>query len=261
LQQVVWNLLSNAVKFTPAGGAVHVALVREGSTVEVRVVDTGKGIAPEFLPYVFDRFRQADSSISRAHGGLGIGLSIAKQLVELHGGRIEASSPGPGLGAKFVVRLPIAVPSASSSAASPRAAPPPAVFEAELPDLSSVRVLAIDDEDDARDTIRRILESSGALVASAATAAEGLRVLGSAGFDVVICDIGMPGEDGHAFIRQARSAGFSMPAIALTAYARDEDRAHALRVGYQMHLAKPVEPVELAVVVRALARPFGGSQP
>jgi PAS domain S-box-containing protein len=260
LQQVVWNLLSNAIKFTPRGERVQVRLERVNSHVEIVVSDTGAGIAPDFLPHVFDRFRQADGTTTRHHGGLGLGLAIVRHLVELHGGTVRAESPGEGHGATFTVLLPVA-PVYSQEAAEGRVHPaaretlPP--FE--CPDrLDGLRVLVVDDEADTREMLKAGLGQCGAEVTTAHSAAEALREMEKTPPDVLISDIGMPDQDGYALIREVRSLpagqGGSVPAIALTAYARTEDRLQALRAGYQMHVTKPVELTELAAVVASLAK-------
>jgi PAS domain S-box-containing protein len=262
LQQVLWNLLSNAVKFTPREGRVEVMVRRAGSNVDVHVSDTGAGIAPDFLPHVFDRFRQADASTTRRFGGLGLGLSIVKQIVELHGGTVRAASPGVNRGATFTVSLPVAVLRAE---AEPEAQPaqPTAPHRAQgaAPDhaeVEGVRVLVVDDDLDAREMVRRLLEERRASVRTAGSADEAMRLLLEQRFDVLISDIGMPGEDGHALMQRVRAlgpaAGGDVPALALTAYARPEDRAHALRSGFQLHAAKPIEPATLFTLVAGLAR-------
>ncbi|QDV38218.1 PAS domain S-box protein [Tautonia plasticadhaerens] len=257
LQQVVWNLLSNAVKFTPKGGKVQVLLERVNSHVEISVVDTGMGIRPEFLPHVFDRFRQADSSTTRRHGGLGLGLAIVKQLVELHGGAVRAKSPGEGQGSTFVVMLPITVVHpehpASGKARPKRAEPAEEVCEGGS--LAGVRVLVLDDEPDARQIIRRVLSECEAEVALASSAAEALELVEGFRPDVIVSDIGMPDQDGYDFMRQVREKrNFrDLPAAALTAFARPEDRKQALLAGFQTHVAKPVDPAELVAVVASLA--------
>jgi signal transduction histidine kinase/CheY-like chemotaxis protein len=262
LQQVLWNLLSNAVKFTPREGRVDVAVRRDGSSVEVSVSDSGAGIAPAFLPHVFDRFRQADASTTRHHGGLGLGLSIVKQIVELHGGTVRAASPGLKRGATFTVSLPVAVvrPEAEPEAARPQAPGWPRldVPASEHSEVENLRVLVVDDDLDAREVVRRLLEEQRAQVWTAGSAEEALGQLGARRFDVLISDIGMPGEDGHALIRRVRALGPAqggdVPALALTAYARPEDRASALRSGFQQHAVKPVEPGALFALVASLAR-------
>ncbi|HVL66738.1 MAG TPA: PAS domain S-box protein [Vicinamibacterales bacterium] len=256
LQQVFWNLLSNAVKFTPQGGRIDVRLKRLGSTLEVSVTDTGEGIAPEFLPNVFDRFRQLDSSTTRRHGGLGLGLSIAKQLVESHGGVIRGESEGPGQGARFTVSLPLAEASTATGGVGEASRTPVAGAVR----LDGVRVLAVDDEADARELVERVLSAAGATVTSGRTAAEAIAACDAGAFDILISDVGMPGEDGYAMLRRLRTlanVNRDILAIALTAYARPEDRERALQSGYQMHLAKPLEPAELLTAVHALIRDTG----
>jgi PAS domain S-box-containing protein len=259
LQQIVWNLLSNAVKFTPAGGKITVALGRDGGHVEIAVTDTGKGISADFLPYVFDRFRQADSTTTRAHGGLGLGLAIVRHLVELHGGTVHAESAGPGCGATFTVRLPLtpALPSAPAGARPDGRLDSSGPALDTLPALDGVCVLVVEDEADTREVLARVLESCGALVTAVASAAEALMTFDVATPDVLVSDIAMPVEDGYTLIGRIRarhgSAGGWVPAVALTAYARDEDRDRALEAGFQVHIPKPVEPVELARTVAALA--------
>jgi PAS domain S-box-containing protein len=263
LQQIFWNLLSNAIKFTPKEGRVQVVLERVNSHLEISVSDSGEGIKPEFLPYVFDRFRQADASTTRRHGGLGLGLSIVKQLVELHGGSISAKSDGTGCGSTFIVALPMTVLHADHETETerrhPRASlngPPDACVE-----LKSVRVLVVDDEADARSLVRRLLEDCHATVTTASSVPEALALLAAGGFDVLVSDIGMPGEDGYSLVRKLRALGRAnggdLPAIALTAYARPEDRVKAITAGFQMHVAKPVEPIELVTMVAAAARRTG----
>ncbi len=264
LQQVVWNLLSNAVKFTPRGGKIEVRLERVSSHVEIVVADTGPGISPEFLPYVFDRFRQLDSSSTRKQGGLGLGLAIVRHLIELHGGEVMVKSPGDGQGSTFIVRLPLSVAHLEDSdwkRTHPRASVGVAGLENEAPNLQGIRVLVVDDEADARETLRQILEHCGAEARTVASALEALEVLGSYRPDVLLSDIGMPEQDGYALIRQVRmltpEQGGRVPAAALTAFARSEDRRRALLAGFQMHLAKPVEIRELAAAVANLARGSG----
>jgi CheY-like chemotaxis protein/nitrogen-specific signal transduction histidine kinase len=259
LQQVFWNLLSNAIKFTPRGGRIQILLQRVNSHIEVSVSDTGEGINPEFLPHVFDRFRQADPSTTRRHGGLGLGLAIVKQLVELHGGSIVASSAGHGQGATFTVNLPLTVlhvEPPQSDRRHPRAiATQPS--EAAHTTLKGVKVLVVDDEPDARALVKRLLEDCQATVVTASSAAEAIEAYRNDIPTVLISDIGMPDEDGYSLIRKVRAIdrtrGQTTPALALTAYARTEDRMQAIRSGYQMHIAKPVEPAELTTVVAALA--------
>jgi PAS domain S-box-containing protein len=261
LHQVLWNLLTNAVKFTPKGGRVQVVLERVNSHVEISVIDTGEGIRPEFLPHVFDRFRQADASTTRRHGGLGLGLAIVKQLVEMHGGSVRVDSRGPGCGSTFTVALPLTVlhPAAEPEAdrRHPRGAPPLELGSHACVQLQGVKVLVIDDEPDARALVRRVLEDCDAEVRLADSAEEAIRELDSYRPDVLISDIGMPREDGYSLIRKIRArgpeAGGAVPAVALTAYARSEDRIRAMRSGFQMHVVKPVDPAELITVVASLA--------
>jgi PAS domain S-box-containing protein len=256
LQQVIWNLLSNAIKFTPKGGRVEVRLRRAEGNAEIAVTDTGKGIRPAFMPHIFSRFRQADPSSTRSHGGLGLGLAIVKNLVELHGGTVEAESPGEGLGATFTVRLP-------AGGTKPRL--PAAVGAAgggncsrEGVPLSGLRILVVDDEPDARRLIQTVLTRFRAQVIVAGSVPEALQALVAFHPDVIVSDIAMPGEDGYALIRKVRMMDASdirgTPAIALTAYSRTEDRMRSLSAGFQMHVPKPVEPNELATVVASLAR-------
>lgn len=256
LQQVFWNLLNNAIKFTPRDGIVVVQLEQSHSKIEVSVNDTGEGIAPEMLPLVFDRFQQADSTTTRRHGGLGLGLSIVKQLVELHGGTIRVSSPGLGMGATFVVDLPLAAaPQSAEESMQPQARRHAAL---DMPDISlpDVRILVVDDEADARTLLRRMLSMAGAAVSCAASAAEAFQRVSEEEFDILICDVGMPGEDGYSLIRRIRAlpdpARRNTPAVALTAYVRPEDRTDAIRAGYQYHLGKPAEPAELLAIVQSL---------
>jgi hypothetical protein len=231
LQQVFWNLLTNAIKFTPKGGRVQVLLERVNSHLEVSVIDSGEGIAPEFLPYVFDRFRQADAGKTRRHSGLGLGLAIVKQLVELHGGTVRAKSGGAGQGSTFIVSLPLTV-------VHPEFDP--------------------EGEPDARMLVKRVLEDCQAVVSTASSAAEATELLKQSPPDIIISDIGMPGEDGYAFIKRVRGLspdqGGLVPAIALTAYARAEDRMAAMLAGFEQYLVKPVEPAELITLVSVLVR-------
>ncbi|WP_242345156.1 hybrid sensor histidine kinase/response regulator [Anaeromyxobacter terrae] len=256
LQQVVWNLLSNAIKFTPPGGRVEIRLARAEGEVAISVRDTGAGIDPTFLPHLFERFRQADSSSTRAHGGLGLGLALVRHLVEAQGGSVSAASEGPGRGATFTVRLPISPLRTRRAAAA--AAPPAAPRELRpLAGLERVRVLVVDDDPDTLDVVRQVLETAGALVTAAASVREALAALSVRPPDVLLSDLGMPGEDGYALIRKVRSLeaarGGRVPAAALTAYTQAEDRAEALLAGFQIYLAKPVEPAELTAAVARLA--------
>jgi PAS domain S-box-containing protein len=261
LQQVFWNLLSNAIKFTPKGGRVQVLLERVDSHVEVSVVDSGEGISSDFLPYIFDRFQQADASTTRRHGGLGLGLAIVKNLIELHGGNVRAKSGGIGKGATFIVSLPLTV-----------FHPPPDPGIREHPNtrgrerplaptvrLDQVQVLVIDDDPDARNLLKVILEAAGAKVYVAGSANQGMEQLLMRSVDVMICDIGMPEMDGYTLIRSIRTLDdplkSEVAAVALTAYARLEDRMEAIRAGFQNHLPKPVEASELLAVIRSLTSP------
>jgi signal transduction histidine kinase/ActR/RegA family two-component response regulator len=261
LQQIIWNLLSNAIKFTPKHGRVQVQLERINSHVEITVSDTGPGIEEDFLPHVFERFRQADSSASKKHGGLGLGLSIVRHLVEMHGGTVVAGNRVDETGAIFSVRLPLmAVKPQTESARPPRVHPAASgsvSFDCP-PELQGIKVLAVDDEADARHLLTAVLEQCGAEVRTCASGAEALAVLEELEPDVLISDIGMPGEDGYALIRKVRAWEAAherkpVPAVALTAYARVEDRLQALKAGYNMHIPKPVEPAELAVVIASLS--------
>lgn len=256
LQQIVWNLLSNAVKFTPEGGRVEVNLRQVGSLVELMVRDNGVGIKAEFLPYVFERFRQADGSTTRRFGGLGLGLAIVRHLVELHGGTVEADSEGEGKGATFTVKLPVTARQ-EKICTSPKIPVDSALCLPEsLHGLEGVRVLVVDDEPDARDVVKAALMQQGAEVYTCASAAEGLKQVFIWKPTVILCDIGMPQEDGYDFIRKLRQweigAGGQIPAVAVTAFAREEDRLKAIASGYQTHFAKPIEPTQLAAVVASL---------
>ncbi|HEX8186815.1 MAG TPA: ATP-binding protein [Pyrinomonadaceae bacterium] len=258
LQQVVWNLLTNAIKFTPEGGRIEVKSEIAGARVAVTVRDTGMGIAPEFLPHIFDRFRQADPGTNRIHGGMGLGLSIVRQLVELHGGAIRAESEGEGMGATFVVSLPFVASEDETRLTGRRAAAPAARLEIECPPaLRGLRVLVVDDEADARDMLRAVLEQCDAEVITAGSASEALAVVARLRPDVLISDLGMPGDDGYSLIARVRALpaerGGRIPAAALTAYVRAEDRVKVLRSGFQLHVPKPVEPAELVAVVAHLA--------
>jgi PAS domain S-box-containing protein len=257
LQQVIWNLLSNAIKFTNKGGRVHIRLERINSHIEITVTDTGQGIPLEFLPYVFDRFRQADNSITRTFSGLGLGLAIVRHLVELHGGTVHADSPGEGQGATFMVQLPL-LPVRVDVNAPARSHPKvgPGLPFNRPPSLDGVKVLVVDDDLDGREFVAIVLEQCGAEVVTVSSAAEALTVLSQSHIDVLVSDIGMPEEDGYSLIRRVRALeqGGRIPAVALTAYARTEDRTRAIAEGFQMHLPKPVEPSELATVVASMAR-------
>jgi signal transduction histidine kinase/CheY-like chemotaxis protein len=264
LQQVLWNLLSNAVKFTNRGGKVQVRLERVGAHLEVAVIDTGIGIAPEFLPHVFERFRQADSGISRERGGLGLGLAIARQLTELHGGTIDASSDGINQGTTFRLRIPIAGAPQSSDEIELAHRPAGVINRQVDSDLQNLHVLAIDDEADALALTAEVLQSAGARVTTASSVEAALAILETEVPDVIVSDLGMPAVDGFQFIDRLRRhqdpRTRAVPAAALTAYARSEDRLKALRAGFQIHLAKPIDPAELITTIAALARRFEKEQ-
>ena len=259
LQQVVWNLVSNAIKFTPKGGRVQVRLEQVNSHAEIVVSDTGIGIRPDFLPYVFERFRQAESGTTRKAGGLGLGLAIVRHLVEIHGGTVDAASPGEGQGATFRVRLPLMIvhpEPLEPRREHPRTQRPAPVTK--LGDLTGICVLAVDDEEDALTLLRVVLETAGATVTAVSSPLEALDLLASVHPQVLLVDLGMPEIDGFEFIARVRGAEDpvtrDIPAAALTAFARSEDRTRALRSGFEMHLAKPVDPGELVASVATLAR-------
>jgi signal transduction histidine kinase/ActR/RegA family two-component response regulator len=258
IQQIVCNLLTNSVKFTPKGVAIDVVVQRVNSHVEIVVQDSGIGIPAEFLPHVFDRFRQADASTTRQFGGLGLGLAIARQLVELHGGTIRAESPGPGLGATFVVGLPLRAVHGSVDGERrehPRAQDMP--LKDVAVSLTGLQVLVVDDQPDARELLRSVLVGAGAKVLTADCATKAFDLLRSQRPDVLVSDIGMPDRDGYELMRDIRALpvelGGRTPGIAITAFARSEDRMRAMLAGYQMHIAKPLEPQELVVTVRSVA--------
>jgi CheY-like chemotaxis protein len=255
LQQVIWNLLSNAVKFTPPFGEISIALTAAESRLRLTVTDNGAGIDPEFLPRVFERFSQGDASPSRVHGGLGLGLAIAKQIVELHGGSIAADSAGKGQGATFTVELPQRSGTQPNEADSADRDPGPAR------NLTGVKVLVVDDESDARQVLTHILADSGATVVTAESGPAALSLVDQQPPHVIVSDIGMPGMDGYELLRRIRGLagdGAAVPAIALTAYARPKDRLNALRAGYVAHLAKPADPSQLIATVAAAAGRSGG---
>jgi CheY-like chemotaxis protein len=258
LQQVVWNLLSNAIKFTPRGGVVKVELDRRNSQVELTVSDTGIGIKASFLPHVFDAFRQADSSSTRRHKGLGLGLDIVRRLVELHGGTVHVASAGEGCGATFLVRLPVA-PLQIGRRHSPgnRGDEEGSPAGQSVPVLRGLRAVLVDDDVGSRELVTAVLSHCGVDVTLAASAAEGLAAVQQRTPHVLVSDIEMPEEDGYSLIRKVRALapeqGGCTPALALTAYARAEDRSRALQAGFQMYLAKPVEPEELIAAVATLA--------
>jgi signal transduction histidine kinase/CheY-like chemotaxis protein len=258
LQQVIWNLLMNAVKFTAKDGRVQIHLQRANSHVEIVVRDTGQGIDPTVLPFIFDRFRQADSSSTRAHKGLGLGLALVKHLVELHGGTVSAHSAGEGKGATFVVRLPLAIATVAE-AALPRAHPAAAVAEAFSGGarLDDLRVLVVDDDPDALELVTAILAAAGAVVRTCSSAREGLATLQEWRPEILVSDIEMPEQDGYEFIRKVRALdaerGGKTPAVALTAYGRPQDRMMSLTAGFNMHVPKPVDPGELTIIVASIA--------
>jgi len=271
LQQVIWNLLSNAIKYTSQGGKVMVGLQRAGCNLEITVSDTGQGIDPELLLHVFDRFRQFDSSSRRRHGGLGLGLSIVRQLVELHGGTVTAESPGAGAGTTFKVVLPV---NSAPHDLNQIEKTPQQIIESSnptdsSPSLGGLRVLVVDDERDSRELVAAALMMRGAEVVSFGSAIEALEEMGRQPFDVLVSDIGMPEMDGYWLINKVRQLpperGGGIPAAALTAYAGIEDRRRVLLAGYQMHITKPVEPVELTSLVASLAernaKPFAKGRP
>jgi CheY-like chemotaxis protein len=255
LQQVAWNLLANAVKFTPRGGRISVQLEAAGSHAQVVVADNGPGIPGDFLPYVFDRFRQADSSATRHHGGLGLGLSIVRALVELHGGTVQAANANDG-GAVFTVRLPRNPAVASTVAAAPAAPAEAPVWLDSAPSLDGLTVLVVEDERDSRELVTTVLTRCGARVDAVASAEEALARLDRGRVDVMVCDIHMPGTDGYTLMRRVRQRerekGGRIPAAALTASVSASDRIQALAAGFQLHLAKPVQPAELALAVAGL---------
>jgi signal transduction histidine kinase/CheY-like chemotaxis protein len=258
LQQVFWNLLSNAVKFTPAGGRVSIKLRNVNNEAEIIVSDTGQGITAQFLPFVFDRFRQADSTSTRQHGGLGLGLAIARHLVEIHGGSIAASSEGEGTGATFTVRLPligstVEVPDTSTSNIEHETEKNERIKSQQV--LSGLHVLIVDDDKDTLDLLSAALQQRSADVTAVLSAAAAIEAIKSARPDVIISDIAMPGEDGYELIRKVASLNVvpPIPAMAITAYAKEEDKAHALAAGYQRYLSKPVELGEFVSAVAELA--------
>jgi len=257
LRQVVWNLLSNAIKFSSPGGLVELSARRAKSTVEICVKDHGEGIRQDFLPHVFERFRQADMTTTRAHGGLGLGLAIVRQIVELHAGTVSVESDGIGRGAKFTVKLPLLTASETSSTRKESGELRSDALMVTR-DLEGVRVLVVDDEVDTRDLLRAVLSKRGARVTTAESASVALKKIWRRKPDVLISDVGMPGTDGYELMRRVRllpeERGGRIPAVALTAYAREQDRKRALAAGYQLHLTKPVEVAELSATVAHLLR-------
>jgi signal transduction histidine kinase/CheY-like chemotaxis protein len=257
LQQVVWNLLANATKFTPKGGSIKLVMSRVDSTLELAITDSGKGISADVLPHVFERFKQGDSSTTRTYGGLGLGLAISKSIVEMHGGTITAHSDGEGRGATFVVRLPVSPLRKTSPGDAAATRPRTARWQCP-PEIHGLHVLVVDDDADGRDLLAEILIECGTRVSVAGSAAEAITQFDRDRPDVLISDIGMPGEDGYALIKRVRArapeAGGSVPAASLTAYAGPEDRRRALLAGFNMHVPKPVDPAELVAVVASLGR-------
>jgi len=257
IQQIVWNLLSNAVRFTPRGGRVVVAATRTASAITIRVRDTGAGIAAEHLAHIFERFRQVDSSTTRAHGGLGLGLAIVRHLVDAHGGSVEALSEGLGRGATFTVVLPIRAVNVERQAKEEAEAEAEAGAAPSGSSLRDVRVLVVDDDADSLEVLRMVLEAAGAKVTATASARDAFEALDAHGpFEIIVSDIGMPEMDGYSFMRgvRSRSSSAHVPAIALTAYARSEDAELAIRAGYQEHLAKPVDETRLLNAVKTLSQ-------
>jgi signal transduction histidine kinase/ActR/RegA family two-component response regulator len=257
LQQVMWNLLANAVKFTTPGGRVDVRLERADGRARITVTDTGEGVAADFLPFIFDRFRQADSTITRRHGGLGLGLAIVRHLVELHGGTVEARSAGEGYGASFIVELPLAALGEDTPAG-------PAVVGRDRPALHGVQILVVDDDQDALDLLTLVLSEAGAMIRTASSAAEALALLRWIRPDVVVSDLAMPDEDGYSLIRNLRAiergSGRQTPTVALTAYVRVQDRARAVAAGFDMFVEKPVDPDELIAVLASVAESRSGAR-
>jgi CheY-like chemotaxis protein len=258
LQQVAWNLLSNAVKFTPRGGRVEIRLSAAEPFVEITVTDTGAGMDAPFVDHAFERFRQADGATTRSHGGLGLGLAIVKNIVELHGGSVRASSPGLGGGSSFIVQLPLVAERPPASARPPSERPSSrSLAPASRSGMAGLRILVVEDEEDARELLVALLQRAGAIVSAAASAREALAVLEREPPAVVLSDIGMPGEDGYALIRRIRALGSEniarTPAVALTAFARPEDRTRALDAGFDDHVSKPIEPDELFAAITSVA--------
>jgi two-component system CheB/CheR fusion protein len=267
LQQVLWNILSNAIKFTPAGGRVEIVMQTSEDYAEVRVSDTGKGIAPELLPHIFDRFRQGDSSTTKAEQGLGLGLAIVYHLVQLHGGTVQADSPGQGQGTTITVRLPLRAlpqeftpPTPEESAAEPESAAE--AMDCRIPSLDGLQILVVDDEADTRDLLKFMLENYGAEVLTVGSSRAALAALteNPGRYDVLISDIGMPEENGYFLIRQVRAlaaeAGGKIPAAALTAYASLQEEERAIEAGFQTHIAKPIKPVQLGLIIANLVGRF-----
>jgi signal transduction histidine kinase/ActR/RegA family two-component response regulator len=258
LQQVTWNLLTNAVKFTPEGGTIRARVRRLNESAELSVIDTGHGISQAFLPAVFEPFRQADGSATRAHGGLGLGLTIVKHIVEAHGGTVRADSAGAGMGATFTIRVPLAAGAHLRSDLGAHSVMAPAVGAESQPSLEGLSVLVVDDDAQSRQVMAAHLESHRAVVLTATSAAEAFEVLQREHPDVLLADVAMPGEDGYSLIRKLRATAPShaaaIPAVAVTAFARDEDRQEALRAGFQLHLVKPIEPRSLVAAVARIGK-------
>ncbi|VXD19667.1 PAS/PAC sensor hybrid histidine kinase [Planktothrix serta PCC 8927] len=266
LQQIIWNLLSNAVKFTPTGGQITVkmSVIWENSTLpmaQIQVIDTGCGISPEFLPFVFERFRQADGSTTRSHGGLGLGLAIVRHLAQMHGGQVQAESPGLGLGATFTVKLPLLEPESFKAPTTPSPASDRELVTSQVL-LSGLRVLVVEDEADTRELIRVTLQEYGATVMAVETALEALELIRKSPFEVLVSDLGMPEINGYELIQRVRTlapeVGGQIPAIALTAYASAEDRQKALDLGFEQHISKPVDPLALALMIAKIVRVVDG---
>jgi PAS domain S-box-containing protein len=260
LQQVVWNLLSNAVKFTPRDGRVHVVLERVNSHIEIAVSDTGQGIAPAFLPYVFERFQQAEVGASRTHGGLGLGLAIVRHIVEAHGGTVHAESPGAGRGAVFTVKLPLMMARMAGEVQRRHPTVSLAANDGDLPRLEGLRILIVDDEPDSNEVVGYLLGSCGAEIRAAGSAEQARGVLQGWRPDVLVSDIGMPGEDGYGFISSLRANEgdvAQIPAVALTAFASREDKVRLLSAGFQAHVPKPLDPAELVAVIASIGRAAG----
>ncbi len=256
LEQVIWNLVANAIKFTPEGGRVDVAITPSGDHMEIRVVDTGKGIDPDFLPHVFARFRQGDDATTGRRTGLGLGLSIVRQLVELHGGSVHAASEGLGRGSTFTVRLPISAVDQATALREQRTAPPTLASTSPLPRLDGLRILVVDDSADARTLTSLLLTQAGGTVRAVTSAREALEMIEQERPDVLVTEIALPGEDGYELIRQIRQHeadhGGLLPAVALTSYARAEDQARVLAAGFQVHLSKPVDPIDLIAAIATM---------
>jgi CheY-like chemotaxis protein len=254
LQQVVWNLLSNAVKFTPSGGKVRICLESQDGHAQLTISDTGQGISAEFLPFVFDRFRQAESASNRTHGGLGLGLAIVRHLIEMHGGTVQVQSAGAGTGATFIVRLPLVAGAVAANGGAPEAQDTAGLCP---PALDGVRVLVVDDQSDIVELLQDMLAPCGAVVRTTTAARDALATLRTWQPDVLVSDIAMPGEDGYWLIDHVRALtsekGGAIPAVALTAYVRVEDRMRVLAAGFQLYVSKPVDPAELLDAVARLA--------